>query len=450
VSLPDNQSAVSRGQALVVSGALSILFVIVYGGCNWITSQRTDVRTLYFQWERFIPFVPFFIVPYLSIDLFFIAAPFFCRDRAELWIFCRRVTAAILIAGLCFLLLPLRFAFARPSVPGWMGISFDWFRQLDAPYNLVPSLHAVFLLFLFDLYERNLCGMARWLMLAWLVLIGFSPILTYQHHVLDVVAGFVLAGYCFYLFRAPGARLPVAGNPRIGIYYFAAALILSLVAVMRWPIGILLLWPITSLVLVGSAYLGLGAGPAVFRKASGKIPWSARFVLGPCLVGQSLSLIYYERKCRRWDKVTPSLWIGRVLREVEAEEAVCACVTAVLDLTAEFSETAAFRSIRYRNIQVLDLTAPTTAQLAEMADFIEENSREGIVYVHCKVGYSRSAAAVLAAMLASGSIRDVAEGVTRLRTVRPSIVIRPEILAALSAFDRERPKDLVLAEKVGS
>jgi membrane-associated phospholipid phosphatase/rhodanese-related sulfurtransferase len=449
VSQPDNRSALPRGQAFLASAALSILFLFVYGGCNWITSQRSAVGTLYFEWERHIPFVPFFVVPYLSIDLFFIAAPFFCRDREELRLFCRRVTAAILIAGACFLLLPLRFAFDRPSVAGWAGKAFDSFRQLDAPYNLLPSLHAAFLPFLFDIYRRNLRGIVRWAVLVWLVLIAFSPILTYQHHVLDILGGFILAVCCFYFIRAlPEQHLVVSVNPRIGGYYLIGGLITFGMAFMLWPIGALFLWPTASLILVGSAYLW--TGPGIFRKQTGKIPGSARLVLAPCLLGQYFSLIYYERKCRRWDKMAPRLWIGRFLREREARQALAAGVTAVLDLTAEFSESAAFCAVRYRNIPILDLTAPTILQLAEMADFIKDESRDGIVYVHCKIGYSRSAAAVIAAMLANGAVHNVAEGVRRLRAVRPTIVIRPEILAALSAFERERCESLVLTEREGT
>jgi membrane-associated phospholipid phosphatase len=37
--------------------------------------------------------------------------------------------------------------------------------------------------------------------MTWFVLIALSPVLTYQHHLIDIVGGFVLAGYCFYLFR---------------------------------------------------------------------------------------------------------------------------------------------------------------------------------------------------------------------------------------------------------
>src|SRR5438876_12135580 len=79
----------SSRKALLASAGLSFLFLVVYSGCNWITARRAGVGTFYFEWERGIPFVPFMLLPYLSIDLFFVAAPFLCRTEREL----RRVSA---------------------------------------------------------------------------------------------------------------------------------------------------------------------------------------------------------------------------------------------------------------------------------------------------------------------------------------------------------------------
>src|SRR5881396_3269516 len=227
-------------KALTVSAGLSVLFLIVYSGCNWITGQRGQVGSFYFQWERAIPFVPFMILPYMSIDLFFIAAPFLCRTEAELRIFSRRVIAAILIAGLCFLLFPLRFAFPRPQASGWLGAIFDWFRGMDAPYNLLPSLHAALTLILLDIYFRHTRGFIRVATMIWFVLIALSPVLTYQHHLIDIVGGFVLAGYCFYLFREPSLALPVVVNRRIGLYYATGAAVVLFMAAIFWPWGVLL------------------------------------------------------------------------------------------------------------------------------------------------------------------------------------------------------------------
>jgi Dual specificity phosphatase, catalytic domain len=423
---------VSRFKAFAVSAGLSVLFLVVYSGCNWITGQRGQVGSFYFQWERAIPFVPFMILPYMSIDLFFAAAPFICRTDEELRIFSRRVVAAILVAGLCFLLFPLRFAFPRPHASGWLGAIFDWFRGMDSPYNLLPSLHAALLLLLVDLYARNLRGVFLFAAMLWFFLIGLSPLLTYQHHVIDIVGGFVLAEYCFYLFREPSLALPVVVNRRIGSYYAAGAVVGLLMSAIFWPWGVLLLWPTTALGIVTTAYFG--AGPVVFHKTKGKLPWSTRFVLAPCLLGQYLSLLYYRSQCRSWDEVTPRISIGGKLGARSANKVLCAGVTAVLDLSAEFSEARPFRKVNYRNIPILDLTAPTQAQLAEMSEFIANNSRHGVVYVHCKIGYSRSAAAVAAYLIMSGNARTAKEAFAMIRRVRPSIVIRPEVISALSEF----------------
>ncbi len=380
------------------------------------------------------------ILPYMSIDIFFIAAPFLCRTDEELRTFSRRVIAAILIAGLCFLLFPLRFAFPRPHASGLLGTIFDWFRGIDSPFNLLPSLHAALLLLLVDLYAKNLRGVFFFAAMAWFFLIGLSPLLTYQHHVIDIVGGFVLAAYCFYLFREPSLALPVVVNRRIGSYYAAGAVAALVMSAIFWPWGVLLVWPMIALGIVAIAYFG--AGPIVFHKAKGNLPWSTRFVLAPCLLGQYLSLVYYRSQCRSWNEVTPRIWIGGKLGARSANKAVCGGVTAVLDLSAEFSEAKPFRKINYRNIPVLDLTAPTQAQLVEMSEFIGNHSRNGVVYVHCKIGYSRSAAAVAAYLIMNGNANTAKEAFAMIRRVRPSIVIRPEVISALSEF---ASRTLVLA-----
>jgi protein-tyrosine phosphatase len=113
---------------------------------------------------------------------------------------------------------------------------------------------------------------------------------------------------------------------------------------------------------------------------------------------------------------------------------LCSGVTAVLDLSAEFSEAKPFRKVNYRNIPVLDLTASTQAQLAEMAEFISNHSQSGAVYVHCKIGYSRAAAAVAAYLIMSGKANTAEEAFAIIRRARPTVVIRREVISALSEF----------------
>ncbi len=66
--------------------------------------------------------------------------------------------------------------------------------------------------------------------------------------------------------------------------------------------------------------------------------------------------------------------------------------------------------------------------------FLDSHVANGIVYVHCKIGYSRSATVIGAWLVASGAAGTADEAIARLRAVRPSIVIRPEAEEALRAF----------------
>ena len=242
----------------------------------------------------------------------------------------------------------------------------------------------------------------------------------------------MLAAYAFHLFREPGARLPVVPNLRVGCYYAVGAAAILALAPAVWPWGTFLLWPAAGLGMVAAAYFGLG--PGVFHKTDGRLPLSTRFVFAPVLIGQYLSLAYYRRQCRAWDEVSRGVLIGRILTDAEANAAIQQGVTAVLDLTAELPETAPFLATRYCNLPILDLTAPTQDQLQRAVAFIAREVVKGGVYVHCKIGYSRSAAVAGAYLVASHEVATVEEAIARLRTVRPSIIIRPEAMEALRAF----------------
>ncbi|HSQ20486.1 MAG TPA: serine/threonine protein phosphatase, partial [Blastocatellia bacterium] len=58
----DTTNSVSRAYAVLLSTALSLLFIVVYGGCNALASRRADVGMCFFAWELRIPFVPALIV----------------------------------------------------------------------------------------------------------------------------------------------------------------------------------------------------------------------------------------------------------------------------------------------------------------------------------------------------------------------------------------------------
>jgi membrane-associated phospholipid phosphatase/predicted protein tyrosine phosphatase len=433
-----------RASALV-SAYLSALFIVVYGGSNWLAGQRSEVATWYYAWERFIPFVAWTVVPYMTIDAFFVMAPFLCRGREELRILAQRITFGIVVAGIFFVLMPLTLAVERPLPEGWTAPIFAFLHGFDRPFNLFPSLHITLRTILGVHYARHAKGRWRVASNVWFSLIGISTVLTYQHHVIDVAGGFVLAALCFFLFREEQPRRTVLPNFRIGSFYAMGSAVLIGVALLV-PNALLFFWPGLGTGLVAAAYLGFA--PNIYRKKDGRIPLSARFILGPVLLGQRISCWWYRRRSDRWNKVTARVWIGAQLNEREARELKAMGVRAVLDMTAEFSETRELLGGQYLNLSVIDLTAPTQEQLGSAAAFIEREAVEGGVYVHCKAGYSRSAAAVGAYLLASGKAKDASECLDWLQEARPGIVVRPEILEALEEFARTARGGVLLREVI--
>src|SRR5579864_5768549 len=111
--------------------ALGPFFFLSYGLANWLASRHALVGTIVFDWERRIPFIPWTIVPYWSIDAFYALSLFICATRAELDRHGRRLLTAQILAVSCFVLFPLRFGVARPAVPGVLGAMFDMLTIFD-------------------------------------------------------------------------------------------------------------------------------------------------------------------------------------------------------------------------------------------------------------------------------------------------------------------------------
>jgi membrane-associated phospholipid phosphatase len=173
-------------------------YLATYWLSNWLTHLRADVGTGVFAWERAIPFVEWTIVPYLSIVLFFIASFFVGQQRSdyrtELRNHVMRLTMVLVISLACFAVMPLRYTFERPPTAGVTGLLFEALHAFDMPYNRAPSLHISVLVILWVRFSACAFGWLRGALALWFTLIGVSVLTTYQHHVIDVIAG-IFAGY---------------------------------------------------------------------------------------------------------------------------------------------------------------------------------------------------------------------------------------------------------------
>jgi protein-tyrosine phosphatase len=386
-------------EALVLSAATSLLFVFVYSLGNTIAAGRSDVGICFFAWELQVPFVPALILPYMSIDLFFVWSFLLCEDTIELRAHARRIAAAILVAGAAFLLFPLTTGYPRPEVNGWSGWLFELLWSFDKPHNLAPSLHVALASLLWPVYARHATprahGWARRFVHGWFALVVVSPLFTWQHHLLDVATGAMLGQLCESAFpeRREGALLhSAAPNFRVARLYAAGATGIAVVAIILGSWFLLLLWPAVSLALIAIAYVR--GSSSVFQKTGGRLSISTRVVLGAYLAGATSSRLIYRFRREPWIEAAPGVYRGRLLTRREALAMRATGITGVLDLTAEHSESRALRKIEYLNCPVLDLTKPSREQLEAAVAFIRKHANRGGVFVHCALGVSRSVAAV--------------------------------------------------------
>lgn len=63
---------------------LGPLFFLSYGQVNHFTATRADFGSLVFSWEHAIPFIPWTIAPYWSIDLLYGLSLLICTSQREL------------------------------------------------------------------------------------------------------------------------------------------------------------------------------------------------------------------------------------------------------------------------------------------------------------------------------------------------------------------------------
>jgi hypothetical protein len=218
--------------------------------------------------------------------------------------------------------------------------------------------------------------------------------------------------------------------------YGASTILLTAAAIMLRPWGTILLWPAVSLALVALAYLG--AGPAIFQKREGALSWSARILLAPYLAGKATSCRFYHRSAPECLEVASNVVVGGWLDARDPVQFGKLKCTAVLDLTAEFSEWRRLRTGAYRNIPVLDLTLPAREDVRQAVEFIKDHAERGRVYVHCALGYSRSAGIAAAYVLATGGAETPEDAVAKIRAVRPQIVLRQDWMELLREFAPDR------------
>ena len=420
-------------------GFLGPFFLATYGIANWAAGQRELVGSIVFDWEQRIPFLPWTIVPYWSINALYAISLFICTNMRELDTHAKRLLCAQMICVTCFLLFPLTIDAVRPPTDGIPGLLFNALFLLDKPFNQAPSLHIALLVILWALYSRHVAGRWRWLLHGWFAVIGVSVLTTYQHHFIDLPTGAWVGSLCIWLYPETSVSLldrsVLTVDPRrrlLAACYLVAATLVFAAAMLTVGWTLWLMWPAASLALVAAIYAFFDE--SAFQKSrDGKFGAAIWWLLGPYIAGAWLNSRWWTRRFSRPGVVVPGVMIGRLGTRAERD---ADGVRAVIDLTAELPCLSEGRL--YASIPQLDLVTPSSIQLRRLVRAIEAFSNTGPLLVCCALGFSRSALAVCAWLVATGRAADHLEAIALVRRARPSIVLNEANVQALENFYRAR------------
>jgi protein-tyrosine phosphatase len=409
------------GRAAAWLAFLGPFFFLSYNWANAYASRLPHVPNLAFEWERHVPFLAWTIITYWSSDVLYAGAFALCRTRAEVDRLGWRLLAIQVFSVACFVLFPLRVAFARPvgmsGAPAWL---FEALLRFDLPFNQAPSLHVSLAVILWAHYCRR--GLLpRWCG-AWFALMALSSWTTYQHQFIDLATG-AWAGVLT-LAAIPERRWAESQRPGLALAYLAGAAALTAAAFAVRGYAWLLLWPACALSLVAAGYW------------TGDVRWLGQARRGwtpvwmwPYTAAAWVNAWLWTKGQAPWQELEDGVWVGRAPRGRSGE---AGCFRSVVAVAAELPAPGATAWI-----PILDLTLPRVDQIEAAVEAMERAERP--VLICCALGYSRSAILAAAWWMARRPAGvSAGEALDAVRRVRPWVVVGEAARARLEQWWENR------------
>lgn len=244
-----------RQQAFALT-LCTIVFMTIYNGATWYASSLDNLPSFTFDFEKFIPFFPLSIIPYMASGVFFCIVFFLCKNKYQLKILTWRMLFVIITAGIIFILTPLQFSFTKPEVSNdILNLPFLLLKKFDSPFNQSPSLHIAFAFIFWSVFR----DLSKWriFLLINLILVGISTLTTYQHHVIDILTGAILAHICFIIIPDRKNNL-IHSSLRFANYYYLSGWILTSVGLLIdhyiGKEGFIFLVPAAATMIIGYCY----------------------------------------------------------------------------------------------------------------------------------------------------------------------------------------------------
>lgn len=411
---------------------IGIIFFLLYGVSNHYAGLSAPHPNLNFAWEAKIPFIPEFIVPYMSSDIMFVCAfLLFPYTRLELRVLAARVLFIILISVIFFVIFPFQFAYEKPDTEVFSFLFTA--LKADLPYNQAPSLHVSFAIVLWDSMRKYLT--IKWLKIlvaTWIWLIVLSTLFVFQHHFIDLPTGAALGFFTLYLINAKKDSILTKSftTPRslkMALYYLVASGIFLILSVNSDSFAWFGFWLFASLFSVSIIY-AFGLNTLLAGK-NAKASWWQWLLFAPYFVGNYLSWQYYKRKLPLMKTLKDNVHLGRYPSTKEYGLLDEKGIGMAINLATEQQvQRSGLKEIR---LPFLDQTIQSPESLHQGVEYIETHKSDG-VYVHCTLGLSRSVLLVSAWLLFQGyTIEEVQD---QIAEIRPNYVKSPYMVITLKMY----------------
>lgn len=180
---------------------LDIFLLIIASICLFFyffpNMPRENMYELTTYFDKKIPFIPLFVIPYASFHFLLIPATLLILSlqpyRYYLRIFLVSAIFMLVCSNLIFLLFPTYFPL-RPDICGnsMCERMVTFIYWIDNPCAVCPSVHV---------NVSILCAILWWqirsrysiTMIIWAIIISFSTLFIRQHYIIDVIAGILSA-----------------------------------------------------------------------------------------------------------------------------------------------------------------------------------------------------------------------------------------------------------------
>lgn len=199
------------GKKMLLYVAMACSFWAGYHYVAAATANRSAHISLLTPIDKAIPFIPAFVLPYMSLYALF-WLPVIASKHITLRDFATIVAATAGMFGVAFTVYAIvPSSYPRPEVV--REISFAHYLvaealyRFDLPNNTMPSTHAAVVMILLSAAREKFCRLAYAAYTLWGMLILLSTVTVKQHYVADLVAGIILGAAAFALAQRIAHRI---------------------------------------------------------------------------------------------------------------------------------------------------------------------------------------------------------------------------------------------------